>query len=191
MHSNHVCICGFGSCKPSYHFQKACFARAGFLYLYGRAVLRFLSITCNIFPATPSQLKSAPPIRPYMPKCNRYIDQETTEFAGVFFQGPFRLSNLSLNNANPSAYLYGLLHPALLAVAGYFIVNEPLSFAIKLLLLTLACFATTWLIYQCIARPFILPKMPFGPKHNSTKQHIDIAFFQNEYEKQSGKRAVL
>lgn len=69
---------------------------------------------------------------------------------------------------------FHILHQIIIVAAGYFIVQWQIPIAVKLLLLAIACFASSWLIYQWIVRPFALPRILFGlaPKERCQEEQL-------------------
>jgi glucans biosynthesis protein C len=79
-----------------------------------------------------------------------------------FAKKHLNFSNRFLRYTNQAVFPFYILHQTIIVAAGYFIVQWQISIAVKLLLLAIACFASTWLIYQWLIRPFALPRILFG-----------------------------
>ena len=122
-----------------------------------------------------------------MAKSTLFTDHETNALSPLFRQERLRFGHLCSPSFNPPVYLYSLLHPTILVVAGYCTVQSNLPFAAKLLLLVFACFASTWLIYHWISRPLGLPGPPFKQNVNSTKQNNGLASLRKSRKRKPAK----
>jgi glucans biosynthesis protein C len=73
-------------------------------------------------------------------------------------------SNGFLKYTTQAVYPFYILHQTIIVISGYYVVQWPLHWVIKLLLLVVICFAGVGLLYHFIIRNFMLTRILYGLK---------------------------
>lgn len=90
-----------------------------------------------------------------------------------FAKKHLNFTNRFLQYANQAVYPFYILHQTLIVVMGYFIVDWPMPWAIKLVILIVLCFMSLLVIYHYIIKRFILTRILYGlkPKEKKAKSN--------------------
>jgi len=81
-----------------------------------------------------------------------------------FARRHLNFSNAFLRYATPAVYPFYILHQTIIVATGYYVVQWPLPFAAKLMILIVLCFGSVYILYEFIVKRFIITRLLYGLK---------------------------
>jgi glucans biosynthesis protein C len=78
-------------------------------------------------------------------------------------------TNRFLRYTTQAVYPFYILHQTLIVAFGYYVVQWPVPIFAKLFILILVCFVSILVLYNWLIKPFVIPRVLYGPKPKEAK----------------------
>jgi len=86
-----------------------------------------------------------------------------------FARRHLNFTNPFLKYTTPAVYPFYIMHQTIIVVSGYYVVQWPLPWVLKLLILVVICFGGVLFLYHVVIKNFILTRILYGLKARSEK----------------------